>query len=96
MAQYQAMRRSLPDDILLFYRLGDFYEMFFEDAKTAAEILNVESLGASRVPHIRLVNLNFTARHEKWNRKSKSGAKKIWPFTEWDQDITCCIYSSSS
>ena len=41
MAQYLAMRKSLPDDIILFYRLGDFYEMFFEDAKTAAPILNV-------------------------------------------------------
>jgi len=41
MAQYQAMRKSLPADIILFYRLGDFYEMFFEDAKTAAPILNV-------------------------------------------------------
>ena len=41
MAQYLAMRKSLPADIILFYRLGDFYEMFFEDAKTAAPILNV-------------------------------------------------------
>jgi DNA mismatch repair protein MutS len=41
MAQYQAMRRSLPPDVILFYRLGDFYEMFFEDAKTAAPIMNV-------------------------------------------------------
>jgi DNA mismatch repair protein MutS len=41
MAQYQAMRRSLPNDVLLMYRLGDFYEMFFEDAKIAAPILNV-------------------------------------------------------
>ncbi len=41
MAQYLAMRKSLPDDIILFYRLGDFYEMFFEDAKTAAPIMNV-------------------------------------------------------
>ncbi len=41
MAQYQAMRRSLPADVILLYRLGDFYEMFFEDAKTAAPILNV-------------------------------------------------------
>ncbi|MDB4699715.1 DNA mismatch repair protein MutS, partial [Akkermansiaceae bacterium] len=41
MAQYQAIRRSLPEDILLLYRLGDFYEMFFEDAKIAAGILNV-------------------------------------------------------
>ena len=41
MAQYLKMRKSLPADIILFYRLGDFYEMFFEDAKTAAPILNV-------------------------------------------------------
>lgn len=41
MAQYQSMRKSLPGDIILFYRLGDFYEMFFDDAKTASPILNV-------------------------------------------------------
>ncbi|HSP43826.1 MAG TPA: DNA mismatch repair protein MutS [Luteolibacter sp.] len=41
MSQYLAMRKSLPADVLLLFRLGDFYEMFFEDAKTAAPILNV-------------------------------------------------------
>ena len=41
MRQYQGIRRSLPDDVLLFFRLGDFYEMFFEDAKRAAGVLNV-------------------------------------------------------
>ena len=41
MAQYLAMRKSLPADVILLYRLGDFYEMFFEDAKNAAPILNV-------------------------------------------------------
>ena len=50
MAQYQTMRRSLPDDILLFYRLGDFYEMFFEDAKTAANILNVALTKRNGIP----------------------------------------------
>ena len=50
MAQYQAMRRSLPADVLLLYRLGDFYEMFFEDAKTAAPILNVALTKRNAVP----------------------------------------------
>ena len=50
MAQYQAMRRSLPADVLLLYRLGDFYEMFFEDAKTAAPILNVALTKRNTVP----------------------------------------------
>lgn len=50
MVQYQAMRRSLPDDILLFYRLGDFYEMFFEDAKTASSVLNVALTKRNDIP----------------------------------------------
>jgi DNA mismatch repair protein MutS len=39
--QYRAIRRTLPAGTLLLFRLGDFYELFFEDAKVAAEILNV-------------------------------------------------------
>ncbi|MBV8968643.1 MAG: DNA mismatch repair protein MutS, partial [Verrucomicrobia bacterium] len=39
--QYRAIRRTLPAGTLLLFRLGDFYELFFEDAKIAAEILNV-------------------------------------------------------
>ncbi len=38
--QYLAMKEEHPD-CLLFFRLGDFYEMFNEDAKTAAEELNL-------------------------------------------------------
>ncbi|MEM7697074.1 MAG: DNA mismatch repair protein MutS [Verrucomicrobiota bacterium] len=41
MQQYQSMRRELPDDVLLLFRLGDFYELFFDDAKRASPILNV-------------------------------------------------------
>ncbi len=41
MAQYRSIRRELPEDTILFFRLGDFYEMFFEDAKIASEILNI-------------------------------------------------------
>src|SRR5262249_4382169 len=41
MQQYQSIRRSLPADTLLLFRLGDFYEMFFDDPKEAAAILYV-------------------------------------------------------
>jgi len=41
MQQYHGIRRTLPPDTLLLFRLGDFYEMFFDDAKIAAGILNV-------------------------------------------------------
>ena len=38
--QYFEIKRQVPDAIL-FYRLGDFYEMFFEDAEKAAPILDL-------------------------------------------------------
>jgi DNA mismatch repair protein MutS len=41
MQQYQSIRRTLPAGSLLLFRLGDFYELFFEDAKVAAPLLNV-------------------------------------------------------
>lgn len=50
MKQYQTLRRSLPADVLLLFRLGDFYEMFFEDAKTAAAILDVALTKRNGVP----------------------------------------------
>jgi len=50
MKQYLAMRRELPEDVLLFFRLGDFYELFFEDAKVASPILNVALTKRNGVP----------------------------------------------
>lgn len=41
MRQYLAVRRELPPETILLFRLGDFYEMFADDAKEAAAILNV-------------------------------------------------------
>ena len=40
MAQYHALKAQAPD-CLLFYRMGDFFEMFFEDAKIAAAALDI-------------------------------------------------------
>ena len=40
MAQYLEIK-SANADSLLFYRMGDFYEMFFEDAVKAAEALDI-------------------------------------------------------
>jgi DNA mismatch repair protein MutS len=50
MQQYQGIRRSLPADTLLLFRLGDFYEMFFDDAKEAAGLLNVALTKRNQVP----------------------------------------------
>mgnify|MGYP003676289279 FL=1 len=40
MQQYLKIKAEHPD-ILLFYRMGDFYELFFDDAKKAAELLDI-------------------------------------------------------
>ena len=50
MEQYLRIRRGLPDDVLLFFRLGDFYELFFEDAKDASGILQVALTKRNTVP----------------------------------------------
>ena len=40
MEQYLQIKNDYPDTIL-FFRLGDFYEMFFDDAKIASEELDL-------------------------------------------------------
>ncbi len=50
MQQYQRLRKSIPADTLLLFRLGDFYELFFEDAKEASVLLNVALTKRNQVP----------------------------------------------
>ena len=40
MQQYLEIKKQ-HEDAVLFFRLGDFYEMFYDDAKLASEILNI-------------------------------------------------------
>src|SRR5947199_172508 len=50
MAQYRRIKGELPKDALLLFRLGDFYEMFFEDATTGAQLLNVALTKRGAIP----------------------------------------------
>ncbi len=50
MQQYRRLRGSIPADTLLLFRLGDFYELFFDDAKDAADLLNVALTKRNGVP----------------------------------------------
>ena len=55
MEQYRSIQKTLAPDTVLFFRLGDFYEMFFEDAVRCSEILGLTLTGrdggpAGRVP----------------------------------------------
>ncbi len=49
MEQYQRIKKRHPD-ALLFFRLGDFYEMFYEDAQMASPILEIALTSRQKVP----------------------------------------------
>ena len=50
MEQYRRIKAGLPEEIILLFRLGDFYEMFFDDAKTAAPVLDIALTKRNKVP----------------------------------------------
>ena len=47
MMQHYLQTKEEYKDCILFYRLGDFYEMFFEDAKTVSKELELTLTGKS-------------------------------------------------
>ncbi|KPK77961.1 MAG: hypothetical protein AMJ89_01390 [candidate division Zixibacteria bacterium SM23_73] len=49
MEQYFRIKRNYKD-VLLFFRLGDFYELFYEDAKVASPILEIALTSRQNVP----------------------------------------------
>ncbi len=50
MQQYRRVKHQIPPDALLLFRLGDFYEMFFDDAKVGAPLLNLALTHRNGVP----------------------------------------------
>ena len=56
MQQYLEIKRQHPNEIL-FYRVGDFYEMFFEDAKLVSKELE---LTLRRCAACRSIRMKFT------------------------------------
>src|SRR5262249_31548480 len=72
MAQYRRIKSELPKDALLMFRLGDFYEMFFEDAQTGAQLLNVALTKRGVVP---MCGIPFHAANTYIGRLLKAGRK---------------------
>jgi DNA mismatch repair protein MutS len=50
MQQYRRVKHQIPPDALLLFRLGDFYEMFFDDAKAGSQLLNLALTNRNGVP----------------------------------------------
>src|SRR3989440_11675668 len=72
MAQYRRIKGELPKDCLLFFRLGDFYEMFFEDAQIGAQLLNVALTKRGMIP---MCGIPFHAANSYIGRLLKAGRK---------------------
>jgi len=72
MAQYRRIKGELPREAILLFRLGDFYEMFFEDAKTGAQLLNVALTRRGDVP---MCGVPFHAANAYIGRLLKAGRK---------------------
>ena len=49
MKQYEEAKKACPEALLLF-RMGDFYELFHADAKTAARMLNLALTSREKGP----------------------------------------------
>src|SRR5579859_1568867 len=72
MAQYRRIKGELPKDALLLFRLGDFYEMFFEDAQVGAQLLNVALTKRGVIP---MCGIPFHAANNYISRLLRAGRK---------------------
>jgi DNA mismatch repair protein MutS len=72
MAQYRRIKGELPKDALLLFRLGDFYELFFEDAQVGAQLLNVALTKRGVIP---MCGIPFHAANGYIGRILKAGRK---------------------
>ena len=69
---YQRIKSQIPADTLLFFRVGGFYELYFEDAQRAAPILDValtsrDGIPLCSIPHHQLDK--YLARAIRCNKK---------------------------
>ncbi|HEY8119395.1 MAG TPA: DNA mismatch repair protein MutS [Methylophilaceae bacterium] len=74
MRQYLAIKAQYPD-MLLFYRMGDFYELFHDDAEKAARLLGITltKRGASNGEPIRMAGVPYHAAEQYLAKLAKLG-----------------------
>ncbi|HNQ58580.1 MAG: DNA mismatch repair protein MutS [Burkholderiales bacterium] len=78
MQQYLRLKAQYPD-LLLFYRMGDFYELFHEDAEKAARLLDITltTRGQSAGRPIRMAGVPFHAVEQYLARLVKLGESVV-------------------
>ena len=68
MQQYLRIKAEHPD-MLLFYRMGDFYELFYDDAQRAAPLLDITLTARGHRP----------GRRSRWPACPTTRSSNIWP-----------------
>ncbi len=78
MQQYLGIKAQHPD-MLLFYRMGDFYELFYEDAEKAARLLNITltTRGASAGAPIKMAGVPYHSAEQYLARLLKLGESVV-------------------
>jgi DNA mismatch repair protein MutS len=78
MVQYLGIKAQHPD-MLLFYRMGDFYELFFDDAEKAARLLNITltTRGASAGSPIKMAGVPYHSAEQYLARLLKLGESVV-------------------
>src|SRR5512143_570725 len=78
MQQYLGIKAQHPD-MLLFYRMGDFYELFYDDAEKAARLLNITltTRGASAGAPIKLAGVPYHSAEQYLARLLKLGESVV-------------------
>lgn len=76
MEQYFEIKKNYPD-ILLFFRMGDFYELFFEDAVEAGKILNITVTHRGKIGEVKIpmAGIPHHAAHNYIDRITSRGFK---------------------
>ena len=74
MQQYLRIKAQHPD-MLMFYRMGDFYELFFEDAEKAAKLLGITltQRGTSGGEPIKMAGVPYHAAEQYLAKLVKAG-----------------------
>ncbi len=74
MRQYAEQKASVPDALLLF-RMGDFYELFYDDAVTASRVLGITLTSRNKEPPIPLAGIPYHALEGYLTKLVRSGHK---------------------
>ena len=87
MQQYFEVKRGLPANTLLLFRLGDFYEMFFEDAEVGARLLGITLTRRQDYP---MAGIPFHAADNYVNKLLAAGRKVTPPLPNRPKNRPAC------